>query len=120
MSESLYQRLGGSSGITNIVEDVMTAHLSNPLVSPRFRNIKDLDHAKRLAVEFFCAGTGGPQPYTGKDMRLAHKGMNISEQEYVSVMDDILAALAKNGVRDDTKNEVVAILYALKGDIIRM
>ncbi|MDD3517922.1 MAG: hypothetical protein PHQ14_06205 [Chromatiales bacterium] len=76
--------------------------------------------AKRMAREFFCAGSGGPEPYTSKDMLAAHKGMNISEQEYLEVMDDIVGAMTKHGLDDGTKNDVVAILYSLKGNIIRV
>ena len=117
---SLYDRLGRFEGITRIVHDVMDAHLSNPLVAPRFQAAKDLDHAKKLAVEFFCAGCGGPEPYTGRDMLATHKGMNISEQEYLAVMDDILGALEKNRVDATTRGEVTAILYSLKGQVIRV
>jgi hemoglobin len=117
---TLYQRLGGAEGIARVVEDVMAGHLANPVVKTRFENIKDLEHAKRMAYEFFCAGTGGPEPYTGKDMLTAHKGMNISEQEYLAVVDDIVAAMTKHAVDDATKNEVIAILYSLKGNIIRV
>ena len=120
MSTSLYQRLGGDEGIARIVDDVFVAHLDNPIVKARFENIKDMEHAKRMACEFFCAGAGGPKPYTGKDMLAAHKGMNISEQEYLEVMDDIVSAMHKNKVDDATKNDVVAILYSLKGNIIRV
>jgi hemoglobin len=118
--ESLYLRLGKKEGITRIVDDVMAAHLANPLVKARFENIEDMDHARKMATEFFCAGCGGPEPYSGRDMLTTHKGMNISEQEYMAVMDDILGALAKHGVDQQTHNEVVAILYALKGQIIRV
>ncbi len=120
MTASLYQRLGGGTGIARIVDDVMAAHLHNPVVKVRFENIPDLGRAKRMAWEFFCAGAGGPEPYTGKDMLAAHKGMNISEQEYLAVVDDIVAALTKHGIDDATKGEVVAILYALKNNIIRV
>lgn len=58
MEGILYQRLGGASGIVNIVEDVMAAHLDNPVVNTRFKNIQDIDHAKKMAVEFFAACTG--------------------------------------------------------------
>ncbi len=98
----------------------MTNHLTNPVVRTRFENIKDLDHARRMAAEFFCAGCGGPDPYTGRDMLTTHRGMNISEQEYMAVMDDILGALGKNGIDQATQNEVVAILYSLKNEIIRV
>jgi hemoglobin len=120
MTHSLYQRLGEAEGIARLVDDVMAAHLANPLIKTRFENIKDLEHAKRMAREFFGAGAGGPEPYTGKDMLAAHKGMNISEQEYLAVTDDIVGAMNKNRLDDATKNDVIAILYALKGNIIRV
>jgi hemoglobin len=46
--------------------------------------------------------------------------MNISEQELVAAMDDIVAAMTKNGYDQAEKNEVVAILYSLKGDVVRL
>lgn len=116
----LYERLGRVDGITRIVHDVMQAHLANPLIAPRFQGAKDLKHTEKLAVEFFCAGCGGPECYTGRDLRLAHQGMNISEQEYMAAMDDILHALGKNDVDPGTRGEVSAILYSLKDNIIRV
>jgi len=53
-------------------------------------------------------------------MLTTHRGMNISEQEYLAVMDDIVGALGRNGVDDEAKKDVVAILYSLKGEIIRV
>jgi hemoglobin len=117
---SLYDRLGRAEGITRIVHDVIDAHLANPVVGPRFRTAKDLDHTRKLAVQFFCAGCGGPEAYTGRDLLSAHKGMNISEQEYVAVMDDILGALDKNGIDPGTRGEVTAILYSMKDQVIRV
>jgi hemoglobin len=119
MAASLYESLGGAEGIARIVDDVMVAHLANPVVQPRFANIKDMDHAKQMARDFFCAGCGGLETYTGKDMREAHRGMNISEQEYLAVMDDIMGALERHGIDTSTKKDVLAILYALNGEIIR-
>ena len=46
--------------------------------------------------------------------------MNISEQEYMAAMDDILGAPKKNGIDDATRNEVTAVLHALKGQVIRV
>ena len=119
MSASLYDRLGGAAGISALVEDAIAAHLANPTVQTRFQNIKDIEHAKRMAREFFGAGSGGPEPYTGRDMRTAHRGMNISEQEYVAVMDDIMGALDRHRIDEVTKKDVLAIMYSLKNDIIR-
>lgn len=120
MTHTLYQRLGETKGIARLVDDVMAAHLANPLIKTRFESIKDLERAKRMAREFFGAGSGGPDPYTGKDMLAAHKGMNVSEQEYLAATDDILGAMDKNKYDEETKNEVIAILYSLKNNIIRV
>jgi len=120
MTTTLYQRLGKAEGIARIVDDVIASHLENPIVKARFESIEDMEHAKRMACEFFCAGSGGPEAYTGKDMLTAHKGMNISEQEYLEVMDDTVDALKKNQIDQGTINDVVAILYSLKGSIIRV
>lgn len=117
---SLYERLGRFDGITRIVHDVMEAHLANSAVSPRFKASPDLDHAKKMAVEFFCAGCGGPEAYTGRDLLVAHKGMNISEQEYMAAMDDILGALEKNGIDPGTRGEVTNVLYSLKNQVMRV
>ena len=120
MAVTLYQRLGGAAGIACLVDDVITAHLNNPIVKTRFENIRDMERAKRMAREFFGAGSGGPDPYTGKNMLAAHKGMNISEQEYLAVMDDIVNALTRHNVDAESKVEVIAILYSLKESIIRV
>ena len=62
----------------------------------------------------------GPETYTGKDLLTAHKGMNISEQEYIAAIDDVLSAMEKHGAPQPERDDVVAILYSLKGQVIRM
>ena len=116
----IHQPSGGAQGMAQIVDDVIANHLANPVVKPRFENVKDLGHLRQMALDFFTAGAGGPATYTGKDMVQAHRGMNISEQEYMAAMDDILAALAKNGIDPATCGEVTAVLYSLKAQVIRV
>lgn len=94
--------------------------LITPFVKARFVNTEDIEHAKRMSVEFFCAGSGGPEAYSGRDMLTTHKGMNISEQEFIAVVDDILGAMDKNQLDDDVKKDVLSILYSLKSEIIRV
>lgn len=120
MSETLYERLGRTEGIGRIVDDVMAAHLRNPMIKTRFEAIEDIDHATKMAKEFFAAGSGGPDQYTGRDMLTTHRGMNVSEQEFIAVVDDILWALDRHGMTDETKKDVLAILYSLKAEIIRV
>ncbi len=120
MATTLYERLGGIEGITRLVDDAVDAHFANPLIKTRFENTRDVERAKRMSVEFFCAGSGGPQAYTGRDLVTTHKGMNISEQEFIAAVDDILSAMDKNHLADDVKKDVLAVLYSLKGQVIRV
>lgn len=120
MPATLYERLGGEERIQRLVTDLIDNHYRNPLIRVRFEAVSDRAAMERHAVEFLCMGSGGPQAYTGKDLVSAHKHMNISEQELIAVIDDILAAMTKNGYADAEKNEVVAILYSLKGDVLRL
>jgi len=95
---TLYERLGCRAGITRITQQLFRNHLANPLVRTRYEKSEDLARVERRAVEFFCAGTGGTESYSGLDMLATHRGMNISEQEFVAVLDDALDALEKCGI----------------------
>ncbi len=117
---SLYERLGRREGITRITRDLIEIHLANPLVKTRFENIEDPARFERRVIEFFCAGSGGPETYSGRDMVSTHRGMNISEQEFISVVDDAMAALEKNGIDLPTRNDVLAIFWSLKGEVVRV
>jgi hemoglobin len=120
MSKSLYERLGEREGITRIVDDVIAAHFNNETVKTRYENVPDIERTRKMSVEFFCAGSGGPGEYTGMDMLTRHKGMNISEEEFIAVVDDVLGALDKNNIDEVSRKDVLAILYSLKEEIIRV
>jgi hemoglobin len=117
---SLYERLGQREGITRITRNIIENHLSNPLIKTRYENSDNMARVEQRVVEFFCAGAGGPESYSGKDMRATHRGMNINEQEFVTVLDDVMAALESNGIEPGTRNEVLGILWSLKGEVVRV
>ncbi len=117
MTQLLYERLGGTEGITSIANDLVDIHVANPRIAPRYAN-SDLAEVKNGAATFFIAGTGGPDVYKGKDMLATHKGMNIDAGEFLAVLDDALQALQKNNIGQREQEEVLYILYSMKGDIV--
>lgn len=117
MSELLYDRLGGSEGITAIANDVIDNHLANPVIMSRFSN-SDAAVLKNAAATFFIAGTGGPDVYKGKDMIAAHKAMNISAVEFMAVLDDALDALGKNNIGQREQEEVLFVLYSMRSQVM--
>lgn len=119
LDKSLYERLGGEENIRRIATSLFDNHASNPDIKARY-GASDRANVIRLVTEFICAGTGGPQAYSGKNMLDAHRGMNISELEYVAVMDDILNALNINGVGQREQEEFLMIAYSLRGEILHV
>lgn len=123
-TSTLYQRLGGSDGIDAIVDDIVAAHMENPLISARFRPYAEdpdrLSQLKGHLRDFLAAGSGGPERYQGRAMPDAHRGMNISVGEYMAAVDDIMAVLEQNGVGDSARKDVLAITYDLKNEIVRL
>ena len=122
MSKTLFERLGGHEGISAIVDDTVKNHMNNSAVNARFLPLKEqperLAIIKNHTIDFFVAGSGGPNNYKGKDMVRAHTGMNISPAEYMHVIDDIFMALDKNNIDEDSKKDVLAILWSLKSMMI--
>ncbi|PMR68473.1 group I truncated hemoglobin [Halomonas heilongjiangensis] len=123
-STNLYERLGGERGIASLVDDIVESHMQNPRIRARFLPYReDPDHlevVKGHLRDFLAAGSGGPVEYRGRSMPEAHRGMNISEAEYMAAIDDILGVLDRHGIDAQTRQEVLGIAYSLKGEIMHV
>ena len=124
INSSLFERLGGSSGINALVEDIVALHMENPVICARFQPYLESPDKLRVTKQHLCAfleaGSGGKAQYTGRNMKDAHRGMNINEAEYVAALDDILTALRKHDIDEQTQKDVLAIAYSLKGEILHV
>jgi len=113
--KTLFERLGGTEGISSIVDDVVDAHLNNVSISSRFLPYKEqperLAIIKKHTVDFFSAGSGGPVTYTGRDMPTTHKGMNISSAQYLCAM-DVMIVLERHKIDEDSKKDVLSVLWS--------
>ncbi len=116
---SLYERLGGTEGLTAIASDTVDLHLANPRIAPRYAD-SDLTAVKNAVTTFFVENSGGPSVYGGKSMLAAHRGMNIDGAEFVAALDDAMAALDKNGIGQREKEEVLFMLYGMKGEVVHV
>jgi hemoglobin len=115
---TLYQRMGGNDGIAAIVREATRNHLRNPVHKTRFEVIADPARVERMLIEYFSQAAGGPVVYSGKNMVAAHRGMNLSGQEYLAFMDDIVGAMDTLGVSAGTKAELISMMYRIKDHIL--
>ena len=118
-SPSLYTRLGGYNAIAAVTDDFIGRLAADKQVSRFFvgHSQDSLMKIRQHVVEFLCNATGGPCFYIGRDMKTVHTGLNITEDDWNASVKHLVATLDKFKVPEREKNEVLAAISGLKGDI---
>ena len=116
-SQSLYDRLGGKGAITAVVDDFVARVAADNRINSRFANT-DIPRFKKNLVDQICQASGGPCTYTGKDMRSAHAGMGITNEQFDALVGDLVATLNKFKVGEREKNELLGVLGPMRRDIV--
>lgn len=120
--EVLYNRLGGYDGVTGFVNDLLPRLQADRQLG-RFwenRGIDGIEREKQLLIDFLCANSGGSVYYTGSNMRLSHKGMNISESDWAIFLAHAGDTMTALGVPKKECDDIVAFVLGLKGDIVNI
>jgi|GEM_PF-510766 len=123
--KSLYERLGGVYQIAAVVDDFVDKLLVDPIITANKNTVSGLAHItkpglKYLITEMLSQAAGGPQKYTGKPMKEAHKDLKISEAEWEAMVKDFLSTLAKFKVPNKEQIELVVIVGNTKSDIVSL
>ena len=117
---SLYKRLGGYDAIAAVTDDFIGRLATDPQEGRFFKGLST-DSQKRVrqhVVDFLCNATGGPCLYLGRDMKTAHTGLGITEEDWNISVKALVATLDKFKVPDKEKSEVLGAVSGLKGDIV--
>jgi len=117
---SLYQRLGGREGIALLVDDFVANVVADDRINARFKGLSPpaMFKFKSNFSDQVCEATGGPCAYLGRDMKVAHKGMNIREAEWNATVEALVKALNKRQLSEKEKSELLALLGSMKNDIL--
>jgi hemoglobin len=115
--KSLYERLGGTPAITAVVDNFVGRVGKDQRINARFANT-DLVHLKAMLVEQLCQATGGPCKYTGKDMKAAHVGQKVTDDEFNALVEDLQGALNEFKVGAKEQKELLGALSPMRPDIV--
>ncbi len=115
--KSLFARLGGKPAIEAVVNEFVTRNVNDRRVKERFFNT-DPVQLNKLLTEFVCMATGGPCKYSGRTMEDSHGGMEVSEDEWNAVVENLVGALDKFKVPEKEKGELLGALGPLKAQIV--
>ncbi len=115
---SLYDELGGAPAVDAAVDIFYRKVLNDNRIS-HFFNAVDMAGQITKQKAFLTLVFGGPNAYKGKDMFEAHKHMNINEEHFGAVAEQLIATLKELGVVQEKIDSVVEIALSVKGDVTR-
>jgi len=123
VEKTIYEKLGGAEGVSVIVDEIVEQHIKNEHIKHYFIPLKEnpeyFNQFKQHVKDFLSSGTGGKEKYKGRDMSTAHKGLNLSEADFLHAIDDILLVLDTHKIDRGSRNEILATLYSMKDSVIK-
>jgi hemoglobin len=115
--DTLYEKLGGQQGVSQIVERMVTIVTTDDRVKADFDNI-NLDRLKKRLDDFICQLANGPCVYRGRPMAAAHDGLDLTRAKFNAVAEDLQTAMGDSGVPYWTQNRLMALLAPMQRDIV--
>ena len=116
---SLYERLGGLDAITAVVDSFAGRCAGDDRINRKFART-DIPRLKRMLVDQVCEAAGGPCAYTGRGMRDAHDGMEVTAREFDALVEDLVATLDEFEVPKAEQDELIGLLAPMRGDIVEV
>ncbi len=117
---TLYERIGGEAAVNAAVELFYRKVISDYRINRFFSNSNmDAQIAKQKA--FFTMAFGGPNNYTGTDMRNAHARfvtMGLDDSHFDAVMEHLGATLQELNVPANLISEAAAIAESVRNDVL--
>ena len=117
---SLFDRIGGEAAVDAAVDVFYRKVLADDRVNKFFEGV-DMEQQAAKQKAFLTMAFGGPNSYTGEDMRKGHahlvaQGMNAGHFDVI--MEHLGATLKELGVPDDLIGEAAAIAESVRGDVL--
>jgi hemoglobin len=121
VSTTLYEQLGGAAAVDAAVDAFYRKVLTDDRISKFFEGV-DMDKQRAKQKAFLTMVFGGPNSYTGKDMRDGHARlvteMGLTDVHFDAVVENLGATLKDLGVDDNLIGEVAAIAETTRNDVL--
>lgn len=122
MSEdlTLYERIGGEAAVNAAVELFYRKVLEDYRIN-RFFDKTDMDEQLAKQKAFFTFAFGGPNEYSGRDLREAHARlvkMGLDDSHFDIVMAHLGATLVELNVPEDLIAEAANIAESTRDDVL--
>ncbi len=120
MTQSLYERLGGSEAVNAAVDIFYRKMLLDERVNYFFAGV-DMTQQIQKQKSFLTMVFGGPHHYSGKNMRDGHRHlvkMGLNDTHVDIVIEHLGNTLKELGVKEADIAEVAAIANSVRDDVL--
>jgi hemoglobin len=115
--KSLYERIGGDAAVDAAVDIFYRRVLGDDRIAHHFESV-DMDVQREKQKAFLAFAFGGPNAYTGRDLRVAHARMSLGEGDFDAVIGHLGATLESLSVPAPLIGEVARIALSVKDDVL--
>ena len=115
--DAFYRELGGTPGITAVVDAFLVRLNGDARINTLFRNV-DHNDLRRLVIEQLCEATGGPCKYTGRSMEEAHSGLNLTNADFDAFVEDLKAAMNELKVAQASQKKLIGLLAPMRPEVV--
>jgi hemoglobin len=115
--DAFYRELGGTEGITKVVDAFFRRLNNDARINTLFRNV-DHNDLRRLVIEQLCEATGGPCKYTGRSMEEAHSGLNLTNADFDAFVEDLKGGMADCKVPYASQQKLIGALAPMRPQVV--
>lgn len=120
MSDSLFNRLGGDAAVNAAVDIFYRKVLADDRIAHFFDNV-DMDRQAAKQKAFLTVAFGGPNHYSGQDMRRGHAHLverGLNDTHFDAVMENLAATLQELSVPAEMIAQCAAIAESTRKDVL--
>ncbi|MEZ0139812.1 MAG: group 1 truncated hemoglobin [Candidatus Reddybacter sp.] len=114
---AVYDGIGGEAAVDAAVDIFYRKVLADKRVNEFFTTV-DMEAQREKQKAFLTMAFGGPNNYTGKDMREGHKAMNLNEGHFNAIAESLEATLEELSVPQASIDQILAIVATTKDDVL--
>jgi len=118
---TLFEQLGGAAAVNAAVDIFYDKYVLNDDRIKHFFEGVDVAKQKNKQRAFLTVAFGGPNNYTGEDMRKGHAHLierGLDDSHVDAVIEDLANTLKDLGVADDLIGQVGDIANSVRDDIL--
>jgi len=116
--QTLYEQIGGEPKMRAIAEEFTRVLLADDRTNFTFAE-SDIEKFTQFFFEQISEVTGGPVKYTGRSMHESHEKLNITNEMFNALVEDLYIAFERNDVPYRLQNKVMAIFAPMQRDIVK-